>query len=209
FDKLTPEQKDEAVHYMLGAIAENTKLLELSDHGGNNDDYFKLITALAVSGAPRAEDYFVAFASKVPNADSEETLRAEFRRCHKAADGRITAGTLLHYAQQTRVDLSPWVNQVEAKPAQVLPLPFLNMSNWDNEPLPEREWAVPNRTPLRRVALFSGEGGAGKSYVTLHLCVAHVLCCDWLNSVPTPGPAIFMDAEDDENELHIRLGSIL
>ena len=63
--------------------------------------------------------------------------------------------------------------------------------------------------PLRQVGLFSGEGGAGKSYVTLHLCVAHVLCRDWLNSVPTPGPAIFMDAEDDENELHIRLNSIL
>ena len=75
FDKLTPEQKDAAVHYMLSVIAANTKLLELSENGGNNDDYYKLITALAVSGAPHAEDYFVEFASKVENADSEETLR--------------------------------------------------------------------------------------------------------------------------------------
>ena len=27
---------------------------------------------------------------------------------------------------------------------------------------------------LRQTALISGEGGVGKSYVTLHLCVAHV-----------------------------------
>ena len=69
FDKLTPEQKDAAVHYMLSVIAANSKLLELSETGGNNDDYYKLITALAVSGAPHAEDYFVEFASKVENAD--------------------------------------------------------------------------------------------------------------------------------------------
>ena len=209
FDKLTPEQKDEAVHYILSVIAANTKLLELSENGGNNDDYYKLITALAVSGAPHAEEYFIEPASKVKNADSEEMLRAEFQRCKAAADGRITVGTLLHYAQQARADLSHWMNEVEAKPALPLPLPFINLSNWDNEPLPEREWAVPNRIPLRQVALFSGEGGAGKSYVTLHLCVAHALGRDWLHSRPTPGPSIFMDAEDDENELHIRLNSIL
>jgi RecA-family ATPase len=210
FDKLTPERKDAAVHYMMSMIAANTKLLELSDNGGNNDDYFKLMTALALSGAPHAEDCFVEFASKVENADSEETLRAEFRRCQKAADGRITVGTLLKYAHDARADWSQWRSQAEATPpAQMLPLPFINMSAWDNEPLPEREWAVPNRIPLRQLGLFSGEGGAGKSYVTLHLCVAHVFGRDWLNSMPTPGPAIFMDAEDDENELHIRLGSIL
>ena len=215
FDKLTPEQKDEAVHYMLSVIAANTKLLELSDNGGNNDDYFRLITALAVSGAPHAEDYFVEFASKVENADSEEELREKFKTCQKANAKRtlmadITVGTLLHYAYEAGADLSPWRSQAEAKPAaQLLPLPFINMSNWDNEPLPEREWAVPNRIPLRQVALFSGEGGVGKSYVTLHLCVAHVLGRDWLHSKPTPGPSIFMDAEDDEKELHIRLDSIL
>src|SRR5262249_49622616 len=186
FGKLTPERKDAALHCILSAIAANTNLLKLSINGGNNDDWFKLITALAVSGAPQAEDYFVEFASKVENADSEETLRAEFRRCQKAADGRITVGTLLKYACDAGADLSPWRRQAEAKPALLLPMPFINISNWDNEPLPEREWAVPNRIPLRQVGLFSGEGGAGKSYVTLHLCVAHALGRDWLHSKPTP-----------------------
>jgi RecA-family ATPase len=208
FDKLTPEQKDACVYYILSMIAANTELLELSDNGGNNNDYFKLITALAISDAPHVEDYFVEFASKVENADSEETLHAEFRRCQKAADGRITVGTLLKYAYDAGADLSQWRGQTEAKPAQVFPLPFINISNWDNEPLPEREWAVPKRIPLRQTALLSGEG-KGKSYVTLHLCVAHVLGRDWLNSMPTMGPAIFIDAEDDETELHIRLSSIL
>ena len=97
-----------------------------------------------------------------------------------------------------------WFGEAEAPP-----LPFVDMSNWDNEPLPDREWAVRDRIPLRQTSLISGEGGAGKSNVTLHLCVAHPLARDWLLSVPEPGPSIFMDAEDNEAEIHIRLGDIL
>ena len=37
------------------------------------------------------------------------------------------------------------------------------MSNWDNEPVPERKWAIRDRVPLRQTGLFSGEGGTGKS----------------------------------------------
>jgi RecA-family ATPase len=90
----------------------------------------------------------------------------------------------------------------------LLPLPFINMSNWDNEPVPKQEWAVFNRIPKRQCVLFTGEGGAGKSTEQLHLCAAHVLGRDWLGSLPEPGPAIFVDAEDEENVLHYRLAAI-
>ena len=159
---------------MLSGIAAKTKVFELGENGGNNDDWFKLITALAVSGAPHAEDYFVEFASKVENADSEEELRWKFKTCQKDANANkaqadgleiITVGTLLKYAYEAGADLSPWRSQAESQPAQLLPLPFINMSSWDNEPLPEREWAVSNKIPLRQTALISGEGGVGKSYV--------------------------------------------
>jgi RecA-family ATPase len=97
----------------------------------------------------------------------------------------------------------------EAQPESLPPLPFICMANWDNEPVPEREWSVPDRYPLRQAALFSGEGAAGKSIVQLHLSVAHVLGRDWLGTMPTPGPAIYIDAEDDKDELHRRLGAVL
>jgi hypothetical protein len=54
------------------------------------------------------------------------------------------------------------------------PLPFINMSNWDNEPVPEQDWVVLNRIPRRQCVLFSGEGSAGKSTEQLHLSAAHV-----------------------------------
>lgn len=38
-------------------------------------------------------------------------------------------------------------------------LPWLDMSNWDSEPIPERKWAIRDRAPANQVGLFSGEGG--------------------------------------------------
>jgi hypothetical protein len=86
---------------------------------------------------------------------------------------------------------------------------FINIAEWRFDNVPEREWAVFNRIPLRQTCLFSGEGAAGKSLTQLYLCVAHVLARDWLGQMPEPGPAFFIDAEDDDKELHRRLAAIL
>ena len=53
-------------------------------------------------------------------------------------------------------------------------LQWLDMSAWDNEPVPEREWAIRDRVPLKQAGLFSGEGGTGKSIIELMKNVAHV-----------------------------------
>jgi RecA-family ATPase len=87
-------------------------------------------------------------------------------------------------------------------------LAWLDMSKWDSEPTPEREWAILDRVPLKQAGLFSGEGGTGKSILELTKNVAHAVGKDWLGSLPERGPAIYLGAEDDEKELHIRLAAI-
>ena len=94
------------------------------------------------------------------------------------------------------------------KPADPPPLPWIDMSNWDNEPVPKRKWAIENRVPLNQAGLFSGEGGTGKSILELMKDVAHVAVKDWLRSLPEPGPAFYLGAEDDKDEIHIRLAAI-
>ncbi|MDF0523166.1 AAA family ATPase [Bradyrhizobium yuanmingense] len=75
-------------------------------------------------------------------------------------------------------------------------------------PPPPREYAVPGRVPLRQVTLLAGAGGIGKSMVALDLLCSTVLGSDWLGSKPMPGPAIYLGAEDPEDEVHHRLADI-
>src|SRR5262245_34923343 len=75
-------------------------------------------------------------------------------------------------------------------------LPFLDLAAWEGQPVPEREWAVQDRIPLRQPTLFSGDGAAGKSTILLQQAAAHVLARDWLGMLPEPGPAIYFGAED-------------
>jgi RecA-family ATPase len=79
---------------------------------------------------------------------------------------------------------------------------------WDSEPVPELEYAVPDRYPLDNVGLFSGEGGQGKSSLVQQLCVAHVLQREWLGCTPRHGAAIYIECEDAERVLHWRLKAI-
>jgi RecA-family ATPase len=88
------------------------------------------------------------------------------------------------------------------------PLPFIDMSNWDIEPAPKREWALQDRIPLRQVSLFSGEGSIGKSVALLQLSSAHVLAKDWLGTMPEPGPALYLGAEDEADEVRRRIMDI-
>jgi RecA-family ATPase len=88
------------------------------------------------------------------------------------------------------------------------PLKWIDMANWDIEPLPERKWAIRDYVPLHQAGLFSGEGGTGKSILELMKNVAHVTGRDWLGLLPEPGPTIYIGAEDSEDEVRIRLAAI-
>jgi len=74
---------------------------------------------------------------------------------------------------------------------------------------PKQEWSVRDLIPAKQVCLLSGHGAVGKSSTALHLVAAHVLRRAWLNFDPTPGPAFFIDAEDDLDVIHRRLDAIL
>src|SRR5260370_18998949 len=69
-------------------------------------------------------------------------------------------------------------------------------------------WLVTNRIPAGKVSLLSGDGATGKTTIALQLAVAVAVASpDWLGSaIETPGPVIFVSAEEDEDEIQRRLG---
>ena len=114
----------------------------------------------------------------------------------------------LNDAPKRKPPLEVVSSQESPKSPRAKLLPWLDMSSWDTDPLPERKWAIKDRVPLNQAGLFSGEGGTGKSIIELMKNVAHVTGKDWLGSLSEPGPAIYIGAEDDKNEIHIRLAAI-
>jgi RecA-family ATPase len=106
------------------------------------------------------------------------------------------------------IDMPRPSNDTGARSDRKPPLDWLDMSAWDSDPIPERQWAIRDRVPLKQAGLFSGEGGTGKSIIELQKNVAHVMGRDWLGSMPEPGPAFYIGAEDDADEIHIRLAAI-
>lgn len=84
-------------------------------------------------------------------------------------------------------------------------LTFIDLSRYDIEAIPLREWSVENRFLRRAVSLTSGEGGTGKTIILNQLAAAHALRRDWLRSVPEPGTAIVINCEEEEAEIIRRL----
>jgi len=57
------------------------------------------------------------------------------------------------------------------------PLPWLDMSSWDDGAPPPIEWSITNIVPREQVGLSSGVGGTGKTTCELLKDVAHVPAC--------------------------------
>jgi hypothetical protein len=171
FGKLSPGQKDEVVDYAAGIIAERTNLLKLTAIGGDNLKYYAITTAIAVSGAPRAEDIFVKYASAVENADDDAVLREHFARCKKDADGRITVGTLILWARQAGGDFSKWKHQALATPAlpQVVWTPADLQVSFAN--IPHRRWLYGTYLIRGEITVLAAPGGAGKTALATGIAI--------------------------------------
>jgi len=93
----------------------------------------------------------------------------------------------------------------------VSPAPALQWflaSELAEEPPPPREWNVAGIIPSRTVTLISGDGGTGKSLLALQLAAATAAGEPWLGLETKKGPAVYLSAEDDRDEIHRRLCDI-
>jgi RecA-family ATPase len=88
------------------------------------------------------------------------------------------------------------------------PLPFISAAAWHGLPIPEREWVLRDRIPMRNVTLLAGDGGVGKTILHLQAGTAIVLGQEWLGIPTEPGPVAVVCCEDDADELHRRVSLI-
>lgn len=125
-----------------------------------------------------------------------------------AADGAgIVAGLLAgRTADGTRYD--PPTGEIAAPAETPSLLPILDPTTLQGQPVPTRQWLVADMIPANNVTLLSGDGGSGKSLLSLQLAVAVATHGVWLGHRAPRGRALFLTAEDDLEECHRRLYDI-
>ncbi|MCK1459603.1 AAA family ATPase [Bradyrhizobium sp. 2] len=88
-------------------------------------------------------------------------------------------------------------------------LPVIDPRDWQGKPVPERHWFVEGWIPHRTVTNLSGAGGSGKTEIILQLIAASSLGMQWFGYDVAEGPCLYFGAEDEADELHRRLGTIV
>jgi hypothetical protein len=113
-------------------------------------------------------------------------------------------------------DVSDWLDAGNAlgglltlaKAAPSWGVQFVSASDLLRRPLKPRRFLAGEAIPLGQVTDLRGDGKTGKSTLGLQLCVAAVTGRSWLNMPIEHGPAIYLAAEDDEDEVQRRLSAL-
>lgn len=88
-------------------------------------------------------------------------------------------------------------------------LRFYSGSSLDGKTVPPRHWAVQDVVPSRTVTMLGGDGATGKSLLAMQLAQAVATGARWMGQQTVSGGALFISAEDDDDELHRRLSDIV
>lgn len=86
--------------------------------------------------------------------------------------------------------------------------PAIDVSSLEGKTPPPREWHVDELIPTGTVTILNGDGGTGKSLISLQLAASTITGGYWLGREVKQGRCMFVTAEDDMDELHRRLADI-
>jgi len=86
---------------------------------------------------------------------------------------------------------------------------FRSAAQLDGKPVPERVWTVRDLVPGRNVTILGGDGGTGKSLLAAQLACAVAGGWQWIGRDVAHGSAVYLSAEDDDDELHRRFADIV
>jgi RecA-family ATPase len=129
-------------------------------------------------------------------------------KAYKAIREMMPTSPRQHQNDLSDFEIVPFANE----PSEFLPSEagseFFVASEWADKPVPERQWLVDQWIPERQVSSLYGDGGVGKSLLALQAAMCVASGCSWLGLPTKAGPALFITAEDDTSELHIRAAAL-
>lgn len=87
--------------------------------------------------------------------------------------------------------------------------PYFCPAAWFGLKVPEREWIVQDVIPSRVVTMLSGDGGLGKSLLSLQLAMACATEEPWIGLKAKQCKVLIVACEDEPDELHRRMHSVI
>jgi hypothetical protein len=113
-------------------------------------------------------------------------------------------------ADQKAAAAAPEMQAPPIQPDQAPPrkLRVVSAASFAGKPKPVREEIIAGLMPAKIVAALYGDGGGGKSLLALMFAVCVVMGRLFLGRPVRQGPAVVLCCEDDEDEVHRRLGDI-
>ncbi|RDD62002.1 ATPase [Ferruginivarius sediminum] len=94
-------------------------------------------------------------------------------------------------------------------PANTRPLAPHDPLTWQDAEIPPRRWAWPGLIPDTQVTMLSGDGGVGKTLLSLQIAVAKALGRRCLGRDVEAKKVLFVAMEDDKDEMMRRLADVL
>jgi RecA-family ATPase len=125
-------------------------------------------------------------------AEGPDAVRVRHDQAHKFSSTNGPVHDFLHLATQRDDEPPP------------PPLRYVDLML----DLVQRQWLVFERIPMLNVSLVSGEGSIGKSLLLMQLSAAVVLGKDWIGTLPTPGPVLYMSCEEGDDEVRRRMEAV-
>lgn len=88
---------------------------------------------------------------------------------------------------------------------------FTSAADYEGKEIVPMDWVINTMIPANTVTLLSGDGGTGKSLLALNLAISVATggLLPWLGFKPQKGPALYVGAEDDQNEMHRRINNMI
>jgi RecA-family ATPase len=147
-------------------------------------------------------------------ADQDKTWQS-FGRNYTGT--RITLATIIYLAKEAGWDghtLKPLPDELStflpAVPAASPPpkLKIVYGNKLLSTKAPPRRWLVENWIPAAETTLLGGDGGTGKSTLVVQLGIAAVTGGNWFGREVEPCNVLYISAEDNEREIHIRFEQV-
>ncbi len=87
-------------------------------------------------------------------------------------------------------------------------LEAVSVALWADQPVPVRQWLLPDWIPMRQTTALYGDGGVGKTLLAQQLATAVASGRGFLGLTPRTGGVLGLFCEDDVDTLHMRQAGI-